>query len=199
MRKRDDFVTVLIVFVLVTSSVASGTLVLIYKDPLLGQAITTFTAVVGACAIWVQMQKGKRLNEGEFIVGLNKQFIENESIYRLFLKMEKYERSDKKTNPFTEDDIAQIAGYMTFFEVIYSLITRKIIKIWMIDDLFAYQFFLLINNRHIQDLELLPCQAYYVNVYRLAYMWEKYRLKNGASILNRQDRIFDRLSVKLNG
>ena len=197
MKKVDGLITTIVIFVLITSSIASGTLVLIFKDPLIGQAITTFTAVVGACAIWFQMKKNKNLNEGEFIVGLNNQFIENQSIYSLFLKMEKFERTDKKINPFTEDDIAKIAGYMTFFEVIYSLITRKIIKLWMIDDLFAYQFFLLINNKYIQDLELLPCQEYYINVYRLADMWEKYRLKNSNSTLNQQDRIFDRLSVKL--
>jgi hypothetical protein len=198
MHRRESLITPIVIFILVISSITSGTLVLIYKDELIGQAITTITAVIGACAIWVQMQKSKKLNEGEFIVNLNKQFIENQSIYSLFLKMEKYERTDKQTNPFTEDDIAKIASYMTFFEVIYSLITRKIIKIWMIDDLFAYQFFLLLNNKYIQELELLPCQEYYVNVYKLADLWLNYRAKMGNSVLNIDNNILQKLTVNIN-
>jgi len=197
MNTHKDFVTPIIVGLIILSSITSGTLVMVFHDEFIGQAITTITAVIGACAIWLQMNKNKRLNEGEFIVNLNKQFTENKLTYDLFLKMEKYERTDKTKNPFTEDDISAIAAYMTFFEVIYSLISRKIIKIWMIDDLFAYQFFLLINNVRVQEIELLPCQKYYVNVFRLAKLWHEYRDQEGCSVLNDEDNILKKINVPL--
>ncbi|MGE4571923.1 MAG: hypothetical protein AB7E09_04175 [Candidatus Izemoplasmatales bacterium] len=197
MKRRYDIITPIVIGLIIISSIVSGTLVLIFEDELIGQAITTITAIIGACAIWIQMKKNKSLNEGEFIVNLNKQFTENKSIYDLFLKMEKYERTDKSKNPFDEDDIAKVAGYMTFFEVIYSLIVRKIIKIWMIDDLFSYQFFLIMNNACIQELELLPCQEYYINVYKFADLWMKYRKKHDLPILNEKDNILKKLKIDL--
>jgi hypothetical protein len=197
MRRKETLMTYTVAFIVLIAAISAGTLVIATENQIVAQAITTVTAVVGAFAIWFQMRKGKRLNEGEFIVGLNKQFIENKHIYDLFLKMEKYERTDKKSHDFTEDDIANVAAYMTFFEVIYSLIQRKIIELWMIDDLFSYQFFLLLNNEHIQNLELLPCQDFYIDVFRLYRMWKKYRLKLSKKILNERNCILNKITIDL--
>jgi len=197
MRKRENTFTLFIILLVVVISIVSGTFVFVTKDQYASQAITTVTAVVGVFAIWFQMRKSKRLNEGEFIVNLNNQFVENKNISELFLKMEKYERTDKSKNVFYEDDITKVAAYMTFFEVIFSLIERKIIKLWMIDDLFSYQFFLLLNNDRIQKLELIPCEKYYINVYKFYKMWKDYRKKHGLEILNEDNCILSKISVKL--
>ncbi|HBP26311.1 MAG TPA: hypothetical protein DD618_05100 [Acholeplasmatales bacterium] len=196
-RRQETTIFWIIVLLVVIAALVSGVAVLISKDEYVAQAVTTATAVIGAFAIWFQMQKNKKLNEGEFIVNLNKQFIENKHIYDLFLKLEKYERKGNEENEFTDDDIANIAAYMTFFEVIYSLIERKIIKLWMIDDLFSYQFFLLLNNKHIQNLELIPCDTYYANVFRLYKIWKDYRKKNNDPIMHEESCILSRISYQL--
>lgn len=197
MRKRENTITFIVIVLVVIASFTSGAIVIFTQNNFASQAITTVTAVVGAFAIWFQMRKNKKLNEGEFIVNLNNQFIQNNYIYELFLKIEKYERTDKNHNPFTEDDISRIAAYMTFFEVIYSLIERNIIKLWMIDDLFSYQFFLLLNNARIQELELIPCEDFYINVFKFYRMWKDYRVKQGSKILNDQDCVLKKISVKM--
>jgi hypothetical protein len=143
------------------------------------------------------MQKGKKLNEGEFILNLRKQFVDNQHIFQLTLKLEKYDRSDKMENPFNEDDISDIAAYMTFFEVIYLLIKRNIIKLFMIDLLFAFHFFLLINNPRIQELELIPCQDYYLDVYRLYFDWITYRQSKDMPIYGYENNILSKLDKKL--
>jgi len=105
------------VFAMCTIIVLSGigALVLITHDNWVVTTITTLTTIVGVFAVWLQMQKGKKLNEGEFILNLRKQFVDNPHIFNLTLKLEKYDRSDKTENPFTEDDISDIAGLYDLF------------------------------------------------------------------------------------
>jgi c-di-AMP phosphodiesterase-like protein len=168
-------------------------LVYLTHDNWIVTTITTLTTVVGVFAVWLQMQKGKRLNEGEFILNLRRQFVDNPHIYQLTLKLEKYDRSDKINNPFSEDDISDIASYMTFFEVMYLLMKRSIIKLYMVDLLFSFHFFLLINNEKIQEIELIPCQDYYIDVYRLYYDWVNYRKEKKLPVYGEESNILDKL------
>jgi len=168
-------------------------LVYLTHDNWIVTTITTVTTVVGVFAIWLQMQKGKKLNEGEFILNLRTQFVDNPHIFQLTLKLEKYDRSDKKNNPFSEDDISDVAAYMTFFEVMYLLMKRNIIKLHMVDLLFSFHFFLLINNEKVQELELIPCQDYYIDVYRLYYHWTNYRKEHDMPIYNEENNILRKL------
>jgi len=168
-------------------------LVYVSQDNWIVTTITTLTTVIGVFAVWLQMQKGKKLNEGEFILNLRKQFVDNPHIFQLTLKLEKYDRSDKEINPFSEDDISDIATYMTFFEVMYLLMQRSIIKLFMVDLLFAFHFFLLINNPRVQEIELIPCQDYYIDVYRLYYDWISYRKERKLPIYGEENNIFQKL------
>jgi len=187
------------VFAMCTVIVLSGigALVLITHDNWVVTTITTLTTIIGVFAVWMQMQKGKKLNEGEFILNLRKQFVDNPHIFQLTLKLEKYDRSDKSEDPFNEDDISDIASYMTFFEVMYLMIKRDIIKLYMIDLLFAFHFFLLINNPKIQEIELIPCQEYYLDVYKFYYEWITYRQKKNMSIYGYENDILSKLDKKL--
>jgi hypothetical protein len=174
-----------------------GTVVYVKQDNWIVTTITTLTTVVGVFAVWLQMQKGKKLNEGEFILNLRKQFVDNQHIFQMTIKLEKYERSDKQNNPFTEDDISDIAAYMTFFEVMYLLMKRNIIKLFMVDLLFAFHFFILINNERIQELELIPCQDYYIDVYKLYYEWITFRKNKKLPIFLEENSILKRLRPDL--
>jgi len=174
-----------------------GALVFLTHDNWVVTTITTLTTITGVFAVWLQMQKGKKLNEGEFILNLRKQFVDNPHLFQLTLKLEKYDRSDKKINPFNEDDISDIAAYMTFFEVMYMLIKRDIIKLHMIDLLFAFHFFLLINNPRIQEIELIPCQDYYIDVYKLYYEWTSYRKSKNMPIYGQDNDILTKIDERL--
>jgi hypothetical protein len=189
-----NFIFYLTVIVLVTSV---GAVVYIKQDNWIVTTITTLTTVVGVFAVWLQMQKGKKLNEGEFILNLRKQFVDNPHIFEMTVKLEKYERSDKTENPFTEDDISDVAAYMTFFEVMYLLMKRNIIKLFMVDLLFAFHFFILINNDRIQELELIPCQDYYIDVYRLYYEWTNFRKSKNLPIFLEDNSILKKIRPDL--
>jgi hypothetical protein len=113
------------------------------------------------------------------------------------VKLEKYERSDKKNNPFSEDDISDIAAYMTFFEVMYLLMKRNIIKLFMVDLLFAFHFFILINNERVQELELIPCQDYYIDVYKLYHEWVNFRKKRKLPVFLEENSILTKIRTDL--
>ena len=190
---REVFKNSLFYITIIIVVISIGATIYISHDNWIVNTITTLTTVVGVFAVWMQMQKGKKLNEGEFILNLRNQFVDNPHIFQMTLKLEKYDRSDKKINPFTEDDISDIASYMTFFEVMYLLMQRNIIKLNMVDLLFSFHFFLLINNERIQEIELLPCQDYYVDVYRLYYQWENYRRAKNLPIYGYENSILLKL------
>ena len=194
-RDRLKFLTLTTFAVIILSGI--GALVFLTQDNWVVTTITTLTTIAGVFALWMQMQKGKKLNEGEFILNLRKQFVDNPHLFQLTLKLEKYDRSDKTVNPFNEDDISDIAAYMTFFEVMYMLIKRDIIKLHMIDLLFAFHFFLLINNPRIQDIELIPCQDYYIDVYKLYYEWTNYRQNKNMPIYGYENDILSKIDEKL--
>jgi hypothetical protein len=196
MIKDTVRITVLTISAIIILS-GIGALVYLTQNNWVVTTITTITTITGVFAIWLQMQKGKKLNEGEFILNLRKQFVDNSHIFQLTLKLEKYDRSDKIDNPFNEDDISDIAAYMTFFEVMYLLIKRNIIKLFMVDLLFAFHFFLLINNPRIQELELLPCQDYYLDVYRLYNEWITYRQEKNMPVYGYENNILSKLDDKL--
>lgn len=176
-------------FTILVVVMSLGAVVYVKQDNWIVTTITTLTTVGGVFAVWLQMRDGKKLNEGEFILNLRKQFVDNPHIYQMTVKLEKYERSDKIENPFNEDDISDIATYMTFFEVMYLLIKRNIIQLFMIDLLFAFHFFILINNDKIQTLELLPCQDYYLDVFKLYHEWVNFRKAKNLPVFLEKDSI----------
>ncbi|WP_157156771.1 hypothetical protein [Diaminobutyricimonas sp. LJ205] len=134
-------------------------------------------AVGGAVAIWYQLKRARDLTEAEFIVNLNESFGASEEIRRVYGKIERSRRSAEVG--LNQDDIAAIVIYLTFFETIYSLVQRKILTFAMIDDLFAYRFFLVAHDSFVQEQELIKDAPYYQNFYLLHKGWTAYRSANG--------------------
>lgn len=139
------------------------------------EAILTSTAVIGAISIWFEMKRSKDMAEGEFITNLNESFLSNSDVKIIYKKLSDNEILDK-------DDKSSIVEYLTFFETIFILIERNVIDINIVDDLFSYRFFIAINNKYIQEYELVKDDKYYKNIYTLDYIWTEYRKNNGLEI-----------------
>ena len=148
----------------------------------ISETITTVTAALGVFAIWHEMKRSKDLAEAEFIINLNKSFVENKNMNAIYYKLEKYRnKSDKEV--FDESEIPSIVQYLTFYETIYGLLRRNLLKIEIIDDLFAYRFFLIVHNEEVQRKELIKDRKYYKNIYMLHDLWTNYREKNKLDII----------------
>ena len=63
----------------------------------------------------------------------------------------------------------------TLFETFYILLKRKVIDIKLLDDLFAYRFFLAVHNPYIQRKKLAISPKNFKNIFRLERIWLNYR------------------------
>lgn len=131
--------------------------------------IMTATAVYGVFALIFQNTRSKDLDEAQFVVSLNQEFIKNDNYQMLLDYLE--------SNKALDNNLINIAAqYLDFFEPFYVLIQRQLINIDMIDELFCYRFFAVVNNETIQKKVLTPHKRYYGNICRLHFIWKKSRL-----------------------
>ena len=160
----------------------------------LSKRITTITALVSAVAFWLQFKRAERLNESNFIMNLNNQFIGNKDMTRVEHELElfyntyeaKYARRGEKPSrqqmraiPLgleaarESEDCQKLINYLVYLESLAALIDNNVLHLNVIDDLFAYRFFLAVNNPIVQERELLPYSDYYQGCFRLSRYWTK--------------------------
>lgn len=148
-------------------------------DSLLGETLffdvlTTFTAIFGFFVIIIQSNRSKDLDEAQFILNLNQQYLSNKEYQKVIDSLE------AETIPAGIDDL--IAQYFDFFEALYVLLQKRFIRFKLIDDLFCFRFFSVVNNKYVQDSILAPHKSYYKNIVKLHQKWKKFRLRNGLEI-----------------
>jgi len=144
------------------------------------EVATLIGAATGFVKLIYESNKTRKLKEAEFMSQLNRDYITNPHICKLFEKLEHdYRYKDKPSAIIKDEDVLSFVVYFTFFETLYDMIKKKIIKIESVDDLFGYRFFVFLHNQTIQDIELTNpiVMASYVNIFKLYDLWLKYRLK----------------------
>lgn len=152
--------------------------------------ITTITAIIGAFAIWFQMKRERDINEAEFIMNYNISFIENPEYVELEQKLERYRKVveaggnvEKLGEILTEENQQTVVNYLVYHEALAVFVKKRVLSIDSIDDLFAYRFFLVMNNPEIQRKELCPEVLYYHGCFWLHKKWTEYRRKKGLYIM----------------
>jgi len=152
--------------------------------------ITTITAIIGAFAIWVQMKRERDIKEAEFVMDYNISFLENPEHVQLEEKLERYRKITESGKPqemdgeiVTEENRQAIINYLVYHEALAVFVKKKVLTIRSIDDLFAYRFFLVMNNPEIQRKELCPEAQYYHGCFWLHKKWTNYRKRKGLYIL----------------
>lgn len=139
------------------------------------EMITTITAVFGVILVLLQITRSKNLEEAQFIFSLNQEYINNSNFQRVL------DIIDNDAD-FSEDDYSTVVQMFDYFESIYILVKNKLIDIEVIDDLFCYRFFAVINNSKIQNKLLIPKKEFYANIIKLHFVWTEYRIKNNNKI-----------------
>ena len=153
--------------------------------------LTTVLALISAVAFWLQFNRTQRLNESNFIMNLNNQFITNEDMSHIEHVLELYYNQyevalgDKTELDISEvekislelnlsrssEDCQKMINYLVYLEALAAMIDQQIIRLNVVDDLLSYRFFLAVNNPVIQDWELLKYREYYQGIYKLAELW----------------------------
>ncbi len=156
----------------------------------LSTILTTITALIAAVSFWMQLKRQENLDEANFIMSLNDQFISNDEMTRIEHALELYYNQEFEGREGTlelvlertHDDCQRLINYLVYMEGLAALIKRNVMHLGVIDDLFAYRFFIAVNNPVVQRFELLPYANYYQGCFELSELWTKEWRKKGRSI-----------------
>lgn len=152
--------------------------------------VTVLTAVVGAFGIWLELNKEQEINQASFILEIHSNFYalggKGSMLTADFEKRLDDDFAGKKKLQLTEADSEMVVQYLVWVKTLASLINRRTIKLSAIDDLFAYKFFIAVNNPQVQAMELVPYASAYKGIYKAHKDWKKYRLRHGQEIYNEE-------------
>ncbi|MBO5344679.1 MAG: hypothetical protein J6A51_02165 [Clostridia bacterium] len=152
--------------------------------------VTVLTAIVGAFGIWLELNKEQEINQASFILEIHSNFYalggKGSMLTADFEKRLDDDFAGKEKLQLTEKDSEMVVQYLVWVKTLASLINRKTIKISAIDDLFAYKFFIAVNNPQVQAMELVPYASAYKGIYKAHKEWKKYRLRHGQEIYNEE-------------
>ena len=134
-----------------------------------------------------QLKDSKEIARATFIKELNQSYVENSDYMQVYNMLQNCydETCDHHPNNGVCDkcqiniEKGVISNYLTFFETIYILKERKVLDFKIIDDLFAYRFFLAVHSEYFQKSKLIPQPENFKNIFKLEREWLDYRVKVG--------------------
>lgn len=133
------------------------------------ELITALTAILGIFSLVFQSSRSKNLDEAQFIVNLNLEYLKDTDNQKFLDALEVVDELD--------DSLTKIgAKYFDFFEPLYILIDKQILHISILDELFCYRFFAVVNNPMIQKHVIFPHKEFYKNICKLHKLWKEYRI-----------------------
>ena len=129
-----------------------------------------------------QLGDSKEIARAQFVAELNKSFVENHDYADLYNALQNCndgacERGpcDEKTPCSLPFQKGLVSNYLTFFETIYLLISDGVLSLPVIDDLFAYRFFLAVHSKFVQEMKIIPQPENFANIFKLEHDWLAYR------------------------
>lgn len=150
----------------------------------LTETVATVIAIFSAVAFCLEYYENKLLNEAQFIMELNEQFLSDSNLSEVEWELEKYYnryRKDELTEEYEEKfakkfelknrERQHLVNYLVHLEGIAALVNNGVIHLDAIDDLMSYRYFIAVNNPIVQKLELLEYPDYYKGCYAIYTDW----------------------------
>lgn len=155
-----------------------------YEGPdWISKVLTSLVTVTGVFALWYQLKKEKDISEGQFILDLNKTFLQDAGIKHIYNQL-KNNINNEKGHYLEDKDRPFIADYLIFFETLYIFYAKGIFKMSEIDDMFAYRFFIAVNNEEMRRIELDENGDFFRPLYDLYVPWAAFRRSKNREILH---------------
>ncbi len=183
------------------------------------ETISVFVSVVEAIGLIItviiavfQINESKEIARATFISELNKSYIENPEYISIYNYLQKcvdgqcpYKSQCELSNKCYMGESqpegggflkSAVSNYLTFFETIYVLNKKGVLGIDVIDDLFAYRFFLAVHSKFFQQEKLLVQPENFINIFRLEKEWIEYRKRVGKDADLTNQTVFNQLLLK---
>lgn len=139
----------------------------------------TITAVVGVFAVYIQIRKSKLIGQSSFTIEISKYFYEVPGLADLVHKLGRASDVDDSEYVIKQKDKPVLITYLNYIKTVATLVEEKIVDVETLNNVFAYEFFIVLNNKSVQQLELEPFPEFYLEVFELYLKWDKYRDKKG--------------------
>lgn len=158
---------------------------------IIASLITTIITTLGAVIIWIQLKRTNIKTSSELLSNMNNVLLKSNGIIYLRDKLKKTDNEkdysfdgklgNKNTtndlDNFIYDDSINIIEYLEFFENIGIMYFSGNLVLKDLDDCFGDMFFVAMNNKYIQEREIIPYKEHYINIIKLYEEWYKYRIK----------------------
>lgn len=171
MRKR---IITIISIVLISIALTCSLLIDSLAGSKISNIITVITAILGAVALFVQFKKDKRINEAGFILNFSIHFYQIYACKDILNELENC-RQDENYKLDVEKWYKDIVSYLEWCESLAAMVNNKVLSIDKIDDMLSYRFFIIVNNKQIQDCEIIPARMFYRGIYKLYKTWSKFK------------------------
>ena len=181
MKSNKNIITIIAV-ALVLLGLTSSLLLSAHIAERVISVVTTATAIVGAIALFYQFKRDKNLHEASFLVEYSQQFYATYNCADLMNELETC-RVDENYKLDVDQYYQQIVGYLEWLETLASLVNSGMIQISKIDNVMSYRYFLIVNNKQIQDCELIRNRDFYHSIYLLYPVWVDYKKKHNLHII----------------
>lgn len=145
--------------------------------------ITSLTAVISAVAVYLQMRTDSKITQAEFLLEFSKVFYSYEGAKELENKIDRAAEKGK-LYVYSTDDYEYLNDYLLWLEGLSTMVVNKTLSIKLINNLFNYRFFSVVNNPSIQKHELGRFSIYYKDIFKLHSQWTNYRKAHGQEIMN---------------
>ena len=144
----------------------------------LSTIVATAVAAMGIFGVWFQLRKEATIKEAEFLMNYNFAFITTEK----FVQIERLLETSYKTGKpleLPQENRQDLIDYLVYLESLAPLIINKMVRLNVIDDLFGYRYFIAVNNKEVQAMELSTKEdaPFYRGCYKLYPIWKEHRLK----------------------
>ncbi len=151
--------------------------------------ITTIITTLGAMVIWIQLKRNGIKVSSELIKNMNIVLLKSPGLLYLRDKLKSTDKAEdysvdgkKGKQDLTYDldnaiydDSINIIEYLEFFENIALMYFSDNLELEDLDNNFGDMFFSAMNNKYIQEREILPYSQHYINIIKLYKEWYKYR------------------------
>ena len=150
------------------------------------ETVTTIFTIIGAAAFLIEFKSNEYLNESQFIMELNNQFISNSELTKVesdldnyFEKYDKNELTDEYRKEFyncyanDKDKRQNLVNYLVHLEGVAAIINNGVLHFDIIDNLMSYRYFIAVNNPDVQKLELCQYPDFYKGCYQIYENWVK--------------------------
>lgn len=160
-------------------------------------------AILTAVAFFLEYHQNNKVNEAQFVIDLNNQFINEGNIAVVEHDLEMYFTHPKERKKYESEFLKKYAleekahqdfvNYLVHLEGMAALVNDGVLRLSAINDLMAYRYFIAVNNPVVQKFELIPYQDYYQGLIRLFPKWAR---KNKDSMPMIESRLDNKLKPR---